>query len=391
VATQQNRWWIYILVITLSARAAAAQGLSEKEQLGKRLFFDQSLSTPPGQACAVCHGPEVGFTGPDEALNKRGGVYEGAVHGRFGNRKPPSSAYAGASPLLHYDEKTHTWVGGMFWDGRATGEKLKDPLAEQAQGPFLNPLEQNNPDAKDVVLKVSKAPYADLFQKAWGAALDPKDAAGSYERIARSISEYERSKECNPYTSKYDLSLKGKAKLSDQEELGRKLFVSKGLCANCHTIQPGPKGEPPLFTDFTYENLGTPKNPDNPFYTMPAEYNPDGRNWIDEGLGGYLRSAGRPPKVWQSEIGKHKVPTLRNVDLRPKPEFIKCYGHNGFFKSLEQVVHFYNTRDTGKWPPPEVAQNVNKTELGNLRLTAAEEAAVVAFLKTLSDGYAPGR
>ena len=88
-------------------------------------------------------------------------------------------------------------------------------------------------------------------------------------------------------------------------------------------------------------------------------------------------------------MGKHKVPTLRNVDKRPYPEFVKAYGHNGYFKSLKEIVHFYNTRDVegAAWPPPEVPENVNTTELGNLGLSDAEEDAIVAFLKTLTDGY----
>ena len=90
-----------------------------------------------------------------------------------------------------------------------------------------------------------------------------------------------------------------------------------------------------------------------------------------------------------AEMGKVKVPTLRNVDQRPYPEFVKAYGHNGFFKSLEEITHFYNTRDVEEWPDPEVAENVNSDELGNLGLTPEEEAAIVAFMKTLSDGYEP--
>jgi len=86
-------------------------------------------------------------------------------------------------------------------------------------------------------------------------------------------------------------------------------------------------------------------------------------------------------------MGKVKVPTLRNVDKRPDPEFAKAFGHNGYFKTMEDIVHFYNTRDTERWPPPEVARNVNTEELGDLGLTEEEEAAIVAFMKTLSDGY----
>ena len=86
-------------------------------------------------------------------------------------------------------------------------------------------------------------------------------------------------------------------------------------------------------------------------------------------------------------MGKHKVPTLRNVDKRPGVGFTRAYGHNGYFKSLEEIVHFYNTRDIEDWPDPEVSENVNTDELGNLGLTPEEEGAIVAFMKTLTDGY----
>jgi cytochrome c peroxidase len=135
--------------------------LTDQEKLGKFLFFDTNLSDPPGQSCAVCHAPDVGWTGPSSAINAAGAVYEGAVSGRFGNRKPPTSAYAGDSPILYYDGAI--WIGGMFWDGRATGWTLGDPLAEQALGPFLNPLEQNNASPQVVVDKVLASPYRELF------------------------------------------------------------------------------------------------------------------------------------------------------------------------------------------------------------------------------------
>jgi cytochrome c peroxidase len=146
-----------------------------------------------------------------------------------------------------------------------------------------------------------------------------------------------------------------------------------------------------VFTDFTYDNLGLPKNPANPFYTAPAAVNPDGAKWIDPGLGGYLKDAGAKAEVYQKEWGKFKVPTLRNVDKRPTPNFVKAYGHNGYFKSLQDVVHFYNTRDVANAgsPASEYPDTVNKTEIGNLGLTPTEEAAVVAFLGTLSDGWKP--
>jgi cytochrome c peroxidase len=306
------------------------------------------------------------------------------IHERFGNRKPPTAAYGGDSPVLFYDEEDEVWVGGMFWDGRATGWTLGDPLAEQAQGPFLNPLEQNTPNAKKVCLKVAQSDYAELFEEVWGegSLKFTDDVEVTYELIARSIAAYEKSAEVNPFSSKYDHYLAGTAELSEVEAWGLELFQreDKGNCAACHPSEPK-NGEPPLFTDFTYDDLGVPANPLNPFYVMPPKWNPDGADWIDPGLGGFLGD--------EDELGKHRVPTLRNVDRRPYPEFVKAYGHNGFFKSLEEIVHFYNTRDVEDWPPPEVSVNVNTDELGDLGLTADEEAAIVAFLKTLSDGYQP--
>ncbi|MHC1764794.1 MAG: cytochrome-c peroxidase [Verrucomicrobiia bacterium] len=361
------------------------------EQLGKELFFDTNLSTPPGQSCAACHAPEVGFTGPDSALNEMGSVYQGAVPHRFGNRKPPSAAYGGDSPVLYCDVDEGVWIGGMFWDGRATGWELGDPLAEQAMGPFLNPLEQNMPSAKQVCQKVAHSSYAALFEEVWGVgSLDPKkDVALTYERIARSIAAYERSTEVNPFSSKYDYYLAEQATLTAQEASGLALFNGRGMCSACHPSEPTEDGKPPLFTDFTYDNLGLPKNLDNPFYSMGKKWNPDGASWIDPGLGGFLKAIAYPEAQYMAQWGKHKVPTLRNVDKRPYPEFVKAFGHNGVFKSLEEIVQFYNTRDVEEWPAPEVAENVNTDELGNLGLTADEEAAIVAFLKTLSDGYVP--
>jgi cytochrome c peroxidase len=381
------------LALALMTGACTARGadLTSLEELGKAIFFDVNLSTPPGQSCAACHAPEVGFTGPDSSINAAEAVYPGVVHTRSGNRKPPTAAYGGDSPILHYDEVEEVWVGGMFWDGRATGETLGDPLAEQAQGPFLNPLEQNSPNAKIVLIRIAASDYADLFEDVWGpGSLDfVKDVAGSYERVARSIAAYERSAEVNPFSSRYDFYLAGMAELTETEAWGLELFEGKGNCSACHLSQPGPGGEPPLFTDFTYDNLGVPKNPMNPFYSMPRKWNPDGAAWVDEGLGGFLRAAGYAPEVYEPELGKHKVPTLRNVDMRPYEGFVKAFGHNGFFKSLEEIVHFYNTRDVGDWPEPEVPANVNEDELGDLGLTPEEEAAIVEFMKTLTDGYVP--
>jgi cytochrome c peroxidase len=372
-----------------SVAGADAATLTPVEELGKTLFFDANLSTPPGQSCAACHAPPTGFTGPDSSINATAAVYPGAVHTRAGNRKPPTAAYGGDSPPLYYDEAEEVWVGGMFWDGRATGWTLGDPLAEQALGPFLNPLEQDNPMARLVLLRVARSGVVPMFEAVWGpGSFDFKhDVGATYERIGRSIAAYERSAEVNPFSSKYDAYLQGEATLTAQEQLGLDLFEGEAMCSACHVSEPGPSDEPPLFTDFTYDNLGVPRNPDNPFYSMPPYWNPAGYDWVDLGLGGFLMAAGYPAEVYESELGKVKVPTLRNVDMRPAPDFVKAYAHNGYFKSLKEIVHFYNTRDVETWPPPEVAATVNTDELGDLGLTDAQEDAIVAFLRTLTDGY----
>jgi cytochrome c peroxidase len=358
------------LLAVLVGTAVAQAGLTPKEQLGKSLFFDQNLSLNSNQSCATCHAPGVGWTGPDEAINAHGAVYEGSIPGAFGDRKPPAAAYAGDSPVLYYDGAK--WVGGMFWDGRATGWTLGDPLAEQAKGPFLNPKEQAIPDAATLVAKVQASSYAGLFAEQCPGA----DTTELYNCIGRAIAAYERSSEVSKFTSKYDYWLKGQARLTGQEQWGLALFRGKGKCAACHVE--------PLFTDFTYDNLGVPKNLENPATIADP-------TWADPGLGGFLKGAGFPESVWGAEWGKQKVPTLRNVDLRPFNKFVKAYSHNGYFKSLEEIVHFYNTRDVpgAGWPAPEVAANVNKVEMGNLGLNHGEELAIVAFLKTLSDGYQP--
>ena len=391
--------------ILLSAQTGAAK-LSPVEELGKKLFFDKTLSSPPGQDCALCHGPSVGYTGPSEHFNKAAGVYEGAVKGRFGNRKPPASAYAGWNPKLRLTPAGE-FVGGMFWDGRATGEVLGDPLAEQAIGPFLNPLEQNMPDAKSLARAVKASAYAGLFEKVFGPGSLEADPQKAYENIGRAIAAYERSAEVNTFSSKFDgfwraASAKGLEVetigasneqdfrglgLSDREVRGLALFATKGLCANCHVLTPVAPGLPPIFADFKYDNLGVPRNPANPFYGQDKAFNPDGTAWVDPGLGGYLQTVEKYKALAAANRGKHRTPTLRNVDKRPSPGFVKAFMHNGYFKSLKDVVHFYNTRDVAGagWPAPEVAANVNSTEMGDLGLTGDEEDAIVDFMKALSD------
>ncbi|HUS74214.1 MAG TPA: cytochrome c peroxidase [Sedimentisphaerales bacterium] len=395
-----------VLVILFCTGGLIAQTLTPKELLGKFLFFDK-ISSPDSMSCATCHAPSEGFTGPIPGINKHGAVYRGAIPKRFGNRKPPSASYATLSPVFHYDGVEGLFVGGNFWDGRATGDHLGNPAADQALGPFLNPVEQNNPSKKAVLEQIIDSPYVYLWKIVWGEQISLEnegDIELNYDRIGLAIAEYEGSHEVNQFSSKYDYFLKGMVELTQEEAKGLELFEGKGLCSLCHISEPGPDGEPPLFTDFTYDNLGVPKNPDNPFYDMDKiliagePINPEGANWIDLGLGGFLATLDESyftnmgldkQTTVSANYGKLKVPTLRNVDKRPGNNFPKAYMHNGVFKSLEEVVHFYNTRDVKDWPGPEVAENVNTDELGDLGLTPEEEAAIVAFMKTLSDGYIP--
>ncbi len=387
-----------IVLVAFTGTVGANPELTQMERLGKNLFFDK-ISDPDSMACADCHAPSVGFTGAIPAINKHGAVYRGAVPQRFGNRKPPSAAYATLSPVFHYDEEEGLFVGGNFWDGRATGEKLGNPAADQALGPFLNPVEQNNPSKQAVLEQVARSKYAWLWEEIWGEPISYEDEAKieqNYDRIGLAIAAYEDSSEVNQFSSKYDYYLKGEAELTAKEAWGLELFNGKAMCSACHPSESGSNDEPPLFTDFTYDNLGVPKNPENPFYDMDQVYlddgtqiNPEGADWIDPGLGGFLETLPEWESLAEENMGKHKVPTLRNVDKRPGKGFTKAYVHNGVFKSLKEVVHFYNTRDVKDWPQPEVPENVNTDELGDLGLTHQEEVAIVAFMKTLSDGYTP--
>ncbi|MDH3282622.1 MAG: cytochrome C [Gammaproteobacteria bacterium] len=396
------------LALFLGLNLPAGATLDAVERLGKQIFFDKTLSDPPGQSCASCHVPEAGWSGPDSDINAKGAVYGGAVHGRFGKRKPTTAAYATQSPPLHFDQEEGLFEGGNFWDGRATGWLLGSPTADQAQGPFLNSVEQNNPHPQAVVETICQGGYGADFRNVFGT-----DICGhvvhAYNAVAQAVAAYEASREVNAFSSKYDhfLSDPQKYPLSASEKAGLELFEreDKGNCAACHPSQPGPGGEPPLFTDFTFDNLGVPRNPDNSWYHMDKTFNPQGVDWVDLGLGGFLRTVPRFKAQAEAQDGKQRVPTLRNVDRRPRADFVKAFAHNGYFKSLKAIVHFYNTRDTlvrcaeladpkpgaNCWPEPEISVNVNQNELGDLGLNEEEEEAIVAFMRALSDGWQPPR
>ncbi|MEA2917589.1 MAG: cytochrome c peroxidase [Bradyrhizobium sp.] len=414
------------------------------ELLGKAILYDKQLSVNRNEACNFCHMPQTGFTGPVSELNRTTGSYPGSVRTRFSNRKPQSHSYAALSPVLHFNPARGDLVGGNFWDMRATGRRLGNPAAEQAQGPFINPVEMALPDFACAVYRASQRPYRELFERVWGpqafaiawpddveqtcnrpgppaasdplpvhlSAIDRGRAMGTYDQIAQSIAGYEASAEVVSFTAKFDAVLEKKAQFTKQEQEGYDLFRGRARCNNCH--RDGGPGEDPLFTDFTASNIGTPANRQLPFYAqnrpdaLGYTANPAGASFVDLGVGGFLlgghplsEPSAKDPR-WVEHASENdariQVPTLRNVDKRPDPGFVKAYGHNGYFKSLKDIVHFYNTRDTlprcrpddpGEattcWPAPESASNMNTRFVGNLGLTDAEEDALVSFLKTLTD------
>lgn len=334
------------------------KALTPVQQLGQQIFFDKNLSSPAGQACASCHDPKAAFTDPNLDMP----VSDGIVTGRTGTRNAPTAMYMAFSPAFHLENigTDSLYIGGQFLDGRAS------TLSEQAKGPFLNPDEMNNQDEAEVVGKLRTAAYADLFKQVYGDnALE--DVKQAYQNMADAIAEFEKTASFNPFSSKYDYYLAGEVKLTDQEKWGLLLFndEKKGNCAACHP-SVSETATPPLFTDFSYDNLGLPSN--------SSILRQKDINFIDLGLGKALND----PK----ENGKFKVPTLRNI-AKTAP-----YTHNGTFTNLRDVVEFYSTRDVDpKWGGPEIAENVNKDELGDLKLAPREIDAIVAFLNTLTDGY----
>lgn len=411
------RYLTVAVLLSGSLNSYAGQLLTAEQQLGERLFSDENLSLNKNQACASCHSLSPahakslvtklvpGFVDPDN-VKSGSAVSEGSIRGLTGSLNAPSVGYAAYSPEFHWHQEVDEdgndaglYIGGQFWDGRASS------LSDQAKMPFLNPVEMAMPNDLAVVnrLKQDKT-YQRLFREVYGLNLNEINSSGKsntrqsaptqsatveqiFAAAAKAIGEYEQTQEFNKFNSKFDYVLAGKTSFSPLEAKGFELFNNpdKGNCAACHiseaTVSEDGNIEPPLFTDFSYDNIGLPRNiniPGNP------EPNP--------GLGGRtdLTTAAA------DELGKHKVMSLRNIALTAP------YGHNGSMATLEQIVHFYNTRDTlgyvedinqpgfgiTGWPTPElISDTLNQEELGNLGLTDPEEKAIVAFLMTLTDDY----
>lgn len=391
----------------------AQSNASALASLGKSIFFDSNLSDPMGaQSCASCHMPSVGFSGLGDGPGFNQGIGQGALPGAFGNRKPPSAAYASFAPQMTLETPpadpadplppVPEFTGGLFWDGRATGLRLGNPAAEQALGPFLNSAEHNVADKATVLSRIKASPYyAQFWLSAFGnAPIDlstPASIDANYDKVGRAIAAYEATAEVNKFTSKFDAFTRGQVRLSRQELRGLALFNDKAECYDCHESVSADGITPALFTDWSYHNLGLPKNTATP--------NKSSLNRTDFGLGGELvkvldNGQFKYPAAWRAQadaqMGKFKTPTIRNVAVGAN----RRYMHNGILNSLEAVVHFYNTRDvpgegwvvngvfqTWQSLGREVNQNLEIHGAGNLGLTPQEEADLVAFMRTLSDGY----
>ncbi len=368
------------------------------EKLGARLFSDKTFSEPQGVACASCHDPARAFSGVN--ASPIAAVAAGAPPGTFGVRKPPGLTYAVFTPPFGFidkeDETTgrmeKTPAGGQFRDGRASD------LEEQAGGPLLNPVEMNNPSKAAVVEKVKNGPYAPLVREVLGAnVFDDSDKA--FDRLTQAIAAFERTAVFRPFASRFDDVLRGKAQFTPQEAKGFELFKDKkkGNCLACHDGKEDSK-EPAdwLFTDFTYDLLGAPRN-----RAIPANADP---KTFDLGLCKREGLAAVAPKGFdvESVCGAFKVPSLRNVALTAP------YLHNGSLKTLRDAVAFYATRDTNpeRWYPKgakgkvekfddlpaKYRANVNVKEVPydrkpgqKPRLSDEEIDAITAFLETLTD------
>ena len=373
--------------------------LTPRERLGLRLFFDVNLSDPVGTACASCHDPRRAFTGNNNTLI---GVALGSRSDQFGTRDAPTLMYLATTPrfngngIVEQDGK-RVPVGGHFWDGRA------DTLEEQARQPFFNPLEMNNADTPALIAKVARSAYAGEFRKAWGDKIFDH-AETALDAVAASIAAFERTRVFQPFTAKFDYVMRGQATFTEQEQRGLSLFTirQKGNCAQCHTVDAASRDpQKSLFTDFSYRALGLPRSLRIPKNADPA--------FVDLGLCERVPVAGvkppatvsKPPLTDPATCGLFKTPTLRNITITAP------YMHNGFFDHLRDAVAFYATRDTdpARWFPEgkkfndlpgQYHANVDvdtppyqRRPQQRPQLTDEEIDDIVAFLYTLTDGYAP--
>ncbi|MGY4177376.1 cytochrome c peroxidase [Bradyrhizobium sp. USDA 4518] len=398
--------------------------LSAMAQLGQKIFFDASLSSSGALSCASCHSPDHAYGPPNDGPVMLGGP----AQSRQGTRAVPGLTYLERQPNFSIgpekDEddnvvdfaqlaalgqqaprakKVATGTaasavnivpqGGLFWDGRA------DTLQDQAIFPLLDPNEMDGGSIEIVAQKLRQASYAPRFAELFGAGVFDNTRLLVAEAMF-AVARYQvEEPSFHPYTSKFDYWLEGRARLNESELRGLQLFndPDKANCGGRHTSQPTRDGLPPLFTDHQYEALGAPRNA-----ALAGNRDPD---HFDLGVCGPYRTDIAEQTQY---CGMFLTPTLRNAATR------RVFFHNGVFTSLEQVLDFYNFRDTNPekvFPrgadgtvrkyddlPEKYHGNVDVSDppferhLGDTpAMTAQDEADIIAFLKTLTDGYQPER
>jgi cytochrome c peroxidase len=396
--------------------------LSAMAQLGKQIFYDPSLSASGTLSCASCHSPEHHYGPPNDGPVMLGG----SDLTRQGARAVPSLTYLERQPpftigpeqsdddnlvpvaqmaALGQQSARATKIatgtsasatnivpqGGLFWDGRA------NTFQEQALFPLLDPNEMDGGSAEKVADKLRHVPYADSFVSLFGEGIfsnqelliaEAMFALGRYQVEEQSF---------HPYDSKYDYWLEGKARLTESEMRGLQLFndPEKANCGGCHLSNPSHDNLPPLFTDHQYEALGAPRNAALGQNGDPA--------FFDLGACGPTRTDIAEQTQY---CGMFVTPTLRNTATR------HAFFHNGVFRTLQEVMDFYNFRDTNPdkvFPhttdgsvkkyddlPARYHANVDVSDPPFDRhpgetpaMTAQDEADIIAFLNTLTDGYKP--
>lgn len=365
-------------------------GAAQLTALGRRIFFDASLSASGAQSCASCHDPRHAY-GPPNALS----VQLGGVDGHTpGSRATPSLRYLETLTAFsehHHDNDGDDSIdagptGGHMWDGRAGSAH------EQAGLPLLSAAEMGNASVEDVARKLERAAYAEEMRSAFGDDVFRAPAA-AFRAAGLALEVFQQSPaDFYPFSSKYDAVLRGEQKLSAAEARGLRLFRAedKGKCASCHIADRTPDGAFPLFTDFGMIAVGVPRHRGLAANADPAYH--------DLGLCGPVRTDLQDHPEY---CGLFRTPSLRNVAVR------KAFFHNGVFHSLEEVLRFYAQRDTApqRWYgrdakgrvqtfddlPPQYHENVNtdppfgQRRDGKPALTESEIRDVVAFLKTLTD------
>jgi len=382
------------------ATPADEAGLSALERLGKRIFEDKNLSRPAGVSCASCHDAATAFQGVNGSPVPA--VARGSKPDSLGKRNTPTIMYSSFAPPFGFiddkDEETgkveKVPAGGQFLDGRASD------LLAQFEGPLLDPLEMNAPSKRFAVDAIRDGSYAALARDVYGEKIfDDPDKA--FEKLAQAVVAFESSERFHPFASKFDDYLRGKAQLTAQEQKGFELFKDpkKGNCIACHVGKEASRNPQDwLFTDFTYDALGAPKNPAIAATASAPDLGLCKRPGLDK-----FAPAGFDPN---SVCGAFKVPTLRNVAVTGP------WLHNGVFTKLRDVVAFYATRDTdpARWYPKgekgkaekfddlpaQYRENVNTEEVPydrkageKPRLSDKEIDAMTAFLETLTDRAQP--